>query len=106
MTTPRLIYKIVDATTWNDAADPWSGSADDHRDGFIHFSTKDQVEGTLKRHFRGIHNLLLLAVDTELLPAELLRYESSRGGAMFPHLYGDLPHAAVVQKTDIPPQAP
>lgn len=91
------VYKIVDATTWAQAPDPWSGSADDRRDGFVHLSSATQVDGTLARHFAGQSGLLVLAVDPAKLPAGALRWEPSRDGQRFPHLYAGLPHAAVVR---------
>ncbi len=70
------------------------GSAVDARDGFIHFSTAAQLAETAARHFAGATDLMLVAVDGDCLgPA--LRWEPSRGGALFPHLYGALPVAAV-----------
>jgi uncharacterized protein (DUF952 family) len=65
----------------------------DRRDGFIHFSTADQLADTARKHFSGQHDLLLLAVDVEQLE---LRWEPSRGGQLFPHLYGALPLSAVL----------
>ena len=67
-----------------------SGSSDDVRDGFIHLSTLDQLEGTLRRHFAGEDGLVLLEVRADALPSGL-QWEASRGGALFPHLYADLP---------------
>jgi uncharacterized protein (DUF952 family) len=93
---PRLIFKLVDRAAW-DAAAPsasFEGSAADARDGFIHFSTGPQVRETAARHFAGQPDLLLVAVDAESL-GEGLRWEPSRGGDLFPHLYGALPFAAV-----------
>jgi uncharacterized protein (DUF952 family) len=70
------------------------GSSDDLRDGFIHLSTPDQVAGTLQRHFEGRADLLLIAIDADDLGANL-RWEPSRNGALFPHLYAPLdPHKA------------
>jgi uncharacterized protein (DUF952 family) len=90
------VYKICRAAEWhalkNDGR--WSGSADDSRDGFIHLSTAEQVRGTLERHFRGEANLVLLRVEASAL-GEALRFEPSRGGALFPHLYGELTLDAV-----------
>lgn len=91
-----LVYKIVDAATWDAAADPWPGSPDDHRDGFVHLSAAHQVEGTWRRHFAGAPGLRCLAVDPARLPPGALRWERSRDGQRFPHLYGPLPRDAVV----------
>ena len=92
--TDALIYKIVPADLWQacQASGRFTGSAADLRDGFIHFSTAAQVGETAARHFAGLDDLLLVAVAA----AELaLRWEPSRGGDLFPHLYDDLPLSAV-----------
>src|SRR4051812_8512524 len=93
---PRTIYKICDAVLWRDAerAGVFGGAPVDLADGYIHFSTAGQVPETAARHFAGKAGLLLVAVDAAALGAAL-RYEPSRGGAMFPHLYGKLPLSAV-----------
>ena len=77
------------------AAGVYTGSADDARDGFIHFSTREQVAGTLAKHFVGQRDLVLVTIDPERIGAALI-WEPSRGGALFPHLYGDLPVTAAV----------
>ena len=90
------IYKICPETLWREAEGRglFTGAEIDRADGFIHFSTAAQVAETARRHFAGRTDLLLIAVDAEALgPA--LRYEPSRGGDLFPHLYGDLPLDAV-----------
>ncbi len=71
------------------------GSRDDVRDGFIHFSTREQVTGTLAKHFAGQGDLLLLAIDVSLLNPQDLKYEGSAGGKKYPHLYGSLCLSAV-----------
>lgn len=93
------IYKICPASAWRDAERQgvYRGSADDRRDGFIHFSATAQVEGTLARHFAGQAGLFLIAIDAGAL-GDKLKWEPSRGGELFPHLYGDLDLGAV---TDI-----
>lgn len=90
------IYKICPASVWRDAErqEVYRGSADDRRDGFIHFSTAAQVEGTLARHFSGQAGLFLIAIDADVL-GDALKWEPSRGGDLFPHLYGDLDIGAV-----------
>lgn len=90
----HLIYKVCPAAEWNDAAASGSyrGAAVDLRDGFIHFSTSAQLPETLRRHFAGKRDLVLVAIDPEELGAGL-RWEPSRGGELFPHLYGELPVA-------------
>ncbi len=84
-----LIFKLVTGDEWAraEAVGVLHGSAVDHRDGFIHFSTADQVRETAARHFAGVQDLLLVAVDPTGLP---IRWEPSRGGALFPHLYEPL----------------
>ena len=97
------IYKICPATLWREAQalGTFRGSDVDHRDGFIHFSTGPQVVETAAKHFAGMADLLLLHVDADRLgPA--LKWEPSRGGALFPHLYGDLDLAAVTRVDELP----
>ena len=90
------IYKICTATEWREAerAGAYRGSTVDRRDGFIHFSTAAQAAETAARHFAGQRDLVLLTVDADAL-GEHLKWEPSRGGALFPHLYGELPLVAV-----------
>lgn len=95
---PTSIYKILHEAEWQAAlaAGAYLGSADDARDGFIHFSTAEQLSGTAAKHFRGKHGLVLVAVDAARLgPA--LRWEPSRGGALFPHLYAPLDTTAAIR---------
>ena len=92
---PETVYKILDAAEWAEAEarGRFDGSDVDRRDGYIHFSTAAQAEETARRHFAGRRNLVLVAVDAEALgPA--LKWEPSRGGDLFPHLYGPLPVSA------------
>jgi uncharacterized protein (DUF952 family) len=91
-----LIYKICDATLWREAerTGVFAGAGIDIADGYIHFSAAHQVAETAAKHFTGRSNLVLVAVASDALgPA--LRWEPSRGGALFPHLYGPLPLTAV-----------
>ncbi|WP_420959409.1 DUF952 domain-containing protein [Brucella sp. IR073] len=90
------IYKIAPRALWQAAeeAGVFTGAPVDLADGFIHFSTAAQVRETAAKHFAGQSDLLLIAVDAEAL-GDWLRYEVSRGGDLFPHLYGELPLAAV-----------
>lgn len=92
----RAIYKLLDRPAWLTAsrAGTFGGSAVDLADGFIHFSTADQVRETARRHFRGVGDLMLLEVDPAALGAPLA-WEPSRGGELFPHLYGPMPVSAV-----------
>ena len=102
----RTIYKICSASAWREAErrGAFSGSADDIRDGFIHFSTAAQVEDTARKHFAGQGGLFLVAVDADAL-GEALRWEPSRGGALFPHLYGELDLSVVLVVMDLPLRA-
>jgi uncharacterized protein (DUF952 family) len=84
-----IIYKICPAALWREAErrGVFTGSADDARDGYIHFSTAAQAGQTVRRHFAGQAALVLVAVEAAALgPA--LTWEPSRGGELFPHLYG------------------
>jgi uncharacterized protein (DUF952 family) len=96
------IYKILSAAEWQaaQATGRFAGSAVDRRDGYIHFSTAEQAAETAAKHFAGQRDLLLLEVGTEGL-AEL-RWEPSRGGALFPHLYAPLAVAAVRRALPLP----
>jgi len=98
-----LIYKICPRALWRDAERQgrFTGAPVDVADGFIHFSTAAQVAETAARHFSGQDDLLLVAVEGDRL-GDALRYEASRGGDLFPHLYGDLPLAAVVSVEEMP----
>src|SRR5690348_10909382 len=98
-----LIYKICTAAEWRDAerAGVYRGSAVDHRDGFIHFSTAEQATETAAKHFGGQRDLVLIAVEAEVL-GDQLKWEPSRGGALFPHLYGTLDPKAVLRVDSLP----
>lgn len=93
------IYKICSKDEWVTASaqGSYGGSADDARDGFIHFSTLGQLSETLRRHYAGKPDLVALVVCTSALGDSDLRWEPSRGGDLFPHLYGALPVSAVQQ---------
>jgi uncharacterized protein (DUF952 family) len=86
-----MIFKILRRAEWTaaQAAGVFTGAAIDLRDGYIHFSTGAQARETARLHFRGIEDLVVLAVDADRL-GEALKWEPSRGGALFPHLYGTL----------------
>lgn len=103
----RWIYKILrpaeDAALR--AAGHTLGAPVDLADGYVHFSAADQVAGTLERHFAGAGPLLLLQIDPAALPEGALRWEQSRGGALFPHLYAPLPLSAVVATFALQPDA-
>ncbi len=86
------IYKILPRALWAEsiATGVFNGSPLDLADGYIHFSTAAQVQETASKHFKDVEDLLLVAVAAPLL-GESLKWEPSRGGALFPHLYGALP---------------
>jgi uncharacterized protein (DUF952 family) len=98
-----LIYKICPRAEWEaaNADGVYRGSEVDRRDGFIHFSTAAQVEETQRRYFAGRSDLVRVAVDPLTL-GEALRFEPSRGGALFPHLYAELPIALAQEVCDLP----
>jgi uncharacterized protein (DUF952 family) len=99
----RVIFKIASAAEWEEAqrTAQFHGSAVDRRDGYIHFSTSNQVAETAARHFAGIDGLVLAAIDADALgPA--LKWEPSRGGDLFPHLYGALSLAHVLWVKALP----
>jgi uncharacterized protein (DUF952 family) len=97
------VYKVLSETAFKEAAQKgyFAGSADDTRDGFIHLSTAHQLEGTLAKHFAGQGGLVLLAVDPQRLGRHL-KWEPSRGGALFPHLYAPLDLSAVLWTVRLP----
>jgi uncharacterized protein (DUF952 family) len=91
------LYKVCTEAAFAEAVTrgQFDGSSDDRRDGFIHLSVWSQLRGTLDKHFAGQSGLVLLEVDSNRL-GDGLKWEESRGGALFPHLYGALDLAAVV----------
>jgi uncharacterized protein (DUF952 family) len=93
-----IIYKICPAALWREAQDQgvFRGAPIDLADRFIHFSTAKQVQETAAKHFAGQGELLLLYVNTARL-GDRLKWEPSRGGAPFPHLYGPLDLTAVTR---------
>lgn len=95
------IYKIVSAAEWRaaEAAGVFLGSGIDLQDGYIHFSTATQAPETAAKHFVGVSDLLLVEVDASALD---IKWEVSRGGALFPHLYAPLPINAVKRVVDLP----
>lgn len=98
-----LIYKIAPRALWADAekAGVFAGAPIDIADGYIHFSTAEQAKETAAKHFAGQDNLVLAAVRADDL-GEDLRWEPSRGGALFPHLYAPLPLGTVAWVKDLP----
>jgi uncharacterized protein (DUF952 family) len=98
-----IIYKILPETLWQDAttAGVFAGAPVDVADGYIHFSTATQAEETARRHFHGQSGLLLVAFDAGRLGPQL-RWEPSRGGALFPHLYAKLDPAQALWVKPLP----
>ncbi len=98
-----IVYKIVATEEWADAAAAgvFTGAAIDRADGFIHFSTAEQAPETAAKWFAGRDDLTLAAIDADALGDDL-RWEPSRGGALFPHLYAGLPMSAVVWSRPLP----
>ena len=97
------IYKILTPDQWSDALAEGSfkGAPIDLADGYIHFSTAEQVEETADKHFRNTGNLLLAAFDGATF-GDKLRWEASRGGALFPHLYAELDPKLALEVYDLP----
>jgi uncharacterized protein (DUF952 family) len=91
-----VIYKLLMTAEWRaaEAAGELRGSAADLADGYLHLSAADQVVETARLYFAGVSDLTLLAVDPDVL-GDAVRWEQSRGGALFPHLYAPLPVDAV-----------
>lgn len=98
-----LIYKIFRADEWAamQAAGQTLGAPVDIADGFVHFSTAAQLPGTLARHFAGEDGLTLLACEAEAM-GDVLRWEVSRGGDLFPHLYRDLLASDILWSRPLP----
>jgi uncharacterized protein (DUF952 family) len=98
-----VIYKICDALQWREAIAKgrFEGAPVDKEDGFIHFSDAGTVEETAARHFAGQADLMLVAVDASALGPRL-KWEVSRGGKPFPHLYAPLPLKAVLWSRPLP----
>jgi uncharacterized protein (DUF952 family) len=88
---PMLIYKVLRPIEWSQmrTAGETLGAPVDLNDGYIHFSTAAQLQVTLSKHFGGERDLILLACDSDNLAADI-RWEPSRGGDLFPHLYRPL----------------
>lgn len=99
----EIVYKICGRAAWEAArsAGRYGGSPADRRDGFIHLSTAPQLPGTARKHFSGREDLVIIAIDAIRLGDDL-RWEPSRGGQLFPHLYGDLDLSDVLWVQDLP----
>lgn len=98
-----IIYKIFRAAEWDDLRrmGETAGAPVDRADGFVHFSTRDQAPETAARHFSGAEGLMLVAVDSDRL-GTALKWEPSRGGALFPHLYRSLLLSDVIWAQPLP----
>jgi uncharacterized protein (DUF952 family) len=98
---PARVYRVLRTAEWEllQATGVYRGNATDTRDGFIHLSAREQVAGTIERHFPGETALVVVEIDVAQV-GERLRWEMSRGGVLFPHLYGDLPLSAVIGQVD------
>jgi len=99
-----LIFHMCREDEWRRAGTSglYGGSSQDVADGFIHFSTAGQVRESAAKHRAGQGGLLLLGIDPDRLPVGILRWETSRGGQSFPHLYGPLPVDAAVRVDPLP----
>ena len=99
---PEYIYKIATKTQWEDAVEKgiFEGAPIDLSDGYIHFSTASQARETAAKHFHGQTNLKLVKVPTNVLGDDL-KWEVSRGGDLFPHLYANLKTADAISVLDL-----
>lgn len=100
---PTIAYKVLtreEFAQWQEDG-TFAGSPADLADGFIHLSTVDQLSETLQKHFSGISGLHIALINLTAL-GETVRWEPSRGGALFPHVYGDLPISAMTSFERLP----
>ncbi|MCC6877982.1 MAG: DUF952 domain-containing protein [Sandaracinaceae bacterium] len=95
------LYKILTRAQLDESRECLSWSAVDRRDGFVHLSDASQVRETARRHFAGQPDLVLIELDAERLAPGTLRWEPSRGGALFPHVHGDVPLEAILAVHDL-----
>jgi len=102
-TMAKIIYKICEAELWRQAerAGVFRGASADIRHGFIHFSSASQVRATAAKYFLGVDDLMLIAINADAL-GNALKWEASRGGELFPHLYAELPLGAVLWVKPLP----
>ncbi len=100
---PEFVYKIAGIDEWDKALETGSydGAPIDLADGFIHFSTAEQLRETAAKHFAGRNDLMLVKIATEPM-ARHYKMEVSRGGALFPHLFAKLPISSAVEWQDLP----
>ena len=99
----QILYKIIDAGAWGEAVErgTFLGAAIDLRDGYIHLSTAAQAADTARLHFSGVANLLLVAIDEDVF-AQNLKWEASRGGQLFPHVYGEIDPTHILWAKPLP----
>jgi uncharacterized protein (DUF952 family) len=101
-TASDFVYHLARAAEWRaSSGGEYRGSEEDRRDGFLHFSTREQIAASAALHRAGERDLVLLRARTEAL-GDALRWEPSRGGTLFPHLYGALPLSAVEAADALP----
>lgn len=102
MPDESIIYRLLSVQEWSvaQAAGEFRGSSDDLRDGFIHFSTRAQLEATAAKHYGGREDLLVIAVSSAAL-GDALRWEPARNDQLFPHLYAPLPVSAVLSRARV-----
>lgn len=95
-------FKILTAEQWAqfETDGVFAGAPVDLADGYIHLSAADQVQGTLDKHFSGQSGLVIAEIDLGAL-GDTVRWEASRGGALFPHIYGPLPLEAVMASSAV-----
>jgi len=98
-----MIYHLARKAEWDSSTETgiYQGTAEDRADGFLHFSTADQIAESARKHRAGERDLVLLFVDESTLDDKLV-WEPSRGGQLFPHLYASLSVSAVVKTADLP----
>jgi uncharacterized protein (DUF952 family) len=99
----RVVYKILPASAWRQAVETglFQGAGIDRRDGYIHLSSASQAQETAARHFSGRADLVLVAIDSGRL-GNALKWEASRGGALFPHLYDMIDPAKAMWAKPLP----
>jgi uncharacterized protein (DUF952 family) len=97
MTAPGPIFRLFRAAEWRSfiRSGIFEGGDDDRRDGFIHMSTAAQAEGTRAKYYADVGDVVVAAFDASLL-SDVIRWEPSRGGALFPHVYGKLTKDALI----------
>lgn len=93
----QTAFKVLTGDQWKqfEADGMFEGAPVDLADGYIHLSAADQLQGTLDKHFAGQSGLVIAEVDLSAL-GDTVKWEVSRGGALFPHIYGVLPMSAVI----------